>query len=157
PFVAWESARAHPPLSVALPPPPPPSAAPRVRVDETCVAPFDGCEPVPPLPFGQRTDAADPVDAASSLDADDAATLVVRGDDFDPVRDFTVQQYAELCVDMLESVDGEERVLRSYGLTGLQKAELDALWTQRMSEDTTVWLAWDRACAERRAAKTVAS
>ena len=66
--------------------------------------------------------------------------------------DFTVQRYADLCVDLIESPDREEDILRKYGITSWQKAELDAYWTQKMSEDTTIRLAWDRACTERRAA-----
>ncbi len=65
--------------------------------------------------------------------------------------DFTVERYADLCMDLMESADQEEGILRKYAITPWQKAELDAYWTQKMSEDTTIWLAWDRACADGRA------
>jgi hypothetical protein len=38
-----------------------------------------------------------------------------------------------------------------YGITAAEKLALDVYWTQKMAEDTTTWLAWERACAERRA------
>ena len=158
PFVAGEPAPAHPPLSVALPPPPPRSATPHARAEDTRVMSSDGGDRVPTLPFAQRaegTTVVDPPppvgDAPPPVD-DGVPGLLVRSDDFDPRRDFSVQRYAELCVDLIEAAGEEEAVLRRYGITALQKAELDAYWTETMSGDTTTWLAWDRACAERRAA-----
>lgn len=75
----------------------------------------------------------------------------------DPVVQFTVQRYAHLCMDLIEPADGEESFLQKYGITASQRAELDAYWTPKMSEDTTIWLALDLDFAERRAAEVEAS
>lgn len=66
--------------------------------------------------------------------------------------DFTVERYAALCVDLIESAGDNNEVLTEYGITAAQKRALDEYWTQKMTQDTTIWLAWDRASAERRTA-----
>ncbi len=157
PFVDGEPAPAHPRLSVALPVPPPRNAAPRARADETRVVALNACDDGAVLPFVPPVDAADPMDPPSPPGRDDAIGALEHAEERDPVRDFPVQRYAQLCVDLIESPDGEDPVLRRFRITALQKAEVDAYWTQRMRDDTAVWLAWDRACAERRAAKAAAT
>jgi hypothetical protein len=153
PFAPGNPAPLPPPLSVPLPPPR--HAEQRTRPDEMRVAP-QGVMLEPALPFATPTDA--PVEAeAPAHDASGDVGSSTTSDTGDPVNQFTVQRYADLCMDLFESTDGEEGVLRKYGITALQKAEVDAYWTQRMSADTALWLAWDRACAERRAANAEAS
>jgi hypothetical protein len=135
-----------------VPLPPPSRTAQRIRADETRVA-QQRLVLEPALPFAAPSDAP-PADAEAPAahGAADGADLRTARDSGDPVNQFTVQRYADLCMDLFESKDGDEGVLRKYGITALEKAELDAYWTQRMSDDAAIWLAWDRACAERRAA-----
>lgn len=149
PFTEGDPAPTHPSLSVPLPPP---RGAPRRnRADETRVA-QRGPDLGPSLPFVAAVDVMVPADEPTILDAEGEGGPRATAEAGDPVSEFTVQRYADLCVTLIESLDREEAVLRRYGLTASQKAELDAYWTQKMSEDITTWLAWDRACAERRAA-----
>jgi len=110
----------------------------------------------PALPFATPVHVAVEAEAPAH-DASGESGSSTTSDNGDPVYQFTVQRYADLCMDMFESTDGEEGVLRKYGINALQKAEVDAYWTQRMSADIALWLAWDRACAERRAARAEAS
>jgi hypothetical protein len=93
----------------------------------------------------------------NNAEGEESPRAAREGDAGDPVNDFTVQRYADLCMDLIESGRDEDAVLQRYGLTVLQKAELHAYWMQKMSTDATIWLAWDRACAERRAAEWEAS
>ncbi len=146
-----EGDAAPPPPSLSVPIPPPRSARHRSRGDKTRVA-RPGSDLETSLPFVALADVKAPTEEPTSLDAEGEAGTRATVEVGDPVGEFTVQRYADLCVDLIESADQEAGILRKYGITALQKAEVDAYWTQKMSEDITTWLAWDRACAERRAA-----
>jgi hypothetical protein len=163
PFAAGEPAPAHPRLSVPLPPPE--RVARRIGADETRVATrAEAAATV--LPFSPPADAA-PEESSSFVPPELSEALpalappVGRDEAGEPEpdvgpngghTDFSVERYAALCVDLIESDRDNSEVLREYGITAAQKRALDEYWTQKMTEDTTTWLAWDRASAERRTA-----
>jgi hypothetical protein len=164
PFTAGEPAPAHPRLSVPLPPAE--RVARRIGAEETRVAARVEAA-VAALPFSPPVDEASeestpflPPELSEALPA--LAPPVARdksgepepdaGPDGSPM-DFTVERYAALCVDLIESAgNNNNEVLTEYGITAAQKRALDEYWTQKMTHDTTTWLAWDRACAERKTA-----
>ncbi len=145
PFAVGEAVPAHPPLSVPIPRP----IARRAHAEQTRAASGNDDLSMAFLPFAPpQQDVAEPVEAPSHVDAasEPDAHSPLAGD---PVQQFTIQRYAELCADLIASAGEHDDVLKRYRITPLQKAELDAYWTQRMSEDPDIWLAWDRACIER--------
>jgi len=145
PFTAGEAAPAPPPLSVPLPPSR--RVVRRTNAEQTRVTSGDDEVSVAFLPFAPREDDVEPADAPAQADALSEPNSGVPAE-ADPVQRFTVQQYAALCGDLMASAGAHPAVLERYEITALQKAELDAYWTQKMSQDAAIWLAWDRALAE---------
>lgn len=144
PFSECVAELAHPRLSVRLPLPERVApaecggltrAAPPVD-SPGLVLPFS---PSPPaIPVAEETDAS-----AKGADAPRAEPGEVA---------LSIERYAALCVDLTESPDAHEVVLRRYGISAAEKLALDVHWTQQMAADPTTWLAWDRASAQHRAA-----
>ena len=143
PFSEGEPAPAHPRLSVPLPPPE--RVAPAERGELTHLAtpgdspglvlPFSAGPPDWPVP--EEAEASAPVAEDPRAETDGVA--------------LSIERYAALCVDLIESPDAHEAVLRRYGINAAEKLALDVHWTQEMAEDPTIWLAWDRASAQHRA------
>jgi hypothetical protein len=147
PFAEGEPAPAHPRLSVPLPVAA--RAARRIGADETRVAPGPGAEGMA-LPFRAPEPPAQEPTASTTAPDTGATAPAASPDDNEPVP-LSIQRYAALCVDLIEEPHAHARVLARYGITAAQKLMLDVHWTQKMAEDTTTWLAWERACTERRA------
>jgi hypothetical protein len=148
PFAEGEAAPAHPRLSVPLPPSQ--AATRHGTAEQTRVAVrLPGPEVV--LPFPPPGKMGEPAGGNHDSDPPGVAGAHVWAEGEGP-EEFTVERYATLCVDSTELGIGESVLLRRYGITAAQKATLDTYWTQRMAEDTAIWLAWDRACAEYRRA-----
>ncbi|APR87913.1 hypothetical protein A7982_13262 [Minicystis rosea] len=137
PFVGGEPGPAHPRLSVPLPPKP----AARSDRDVTrvaCAADVEGLV----LPFLAPED-IEPEDEPSG-----SAVAAPESPEWVPLP---IERYAALCVDLITTPDARESILQEYGITEAERLRLDVHWTAEMAEDSTIWLAWDRACTERRA------
>ncbi len=108
PFTDGDAAPAPPSLLVPLPPP---RGAPRRnRADETRVA-RPGTDVGPSLPFVAPADRTAPAEEPTSLDAECETGSHAKAEVGDPVGEFSVERYADLCVDLIESADHEERIL----------------------------------------------
>jgi hypothetical protein len=143
PFTDGEPAPGHPRRAGPVPTRPPIAAS--ARADETRVATPDEIAGVV-LPFS-----ASPPESAAPEPAEPSATVAdATRDERDGVA-LSIERYAALCEDLIESPDAHEAVLRRYGVNAAEKLALDVYWTQKMAEDTTIWLAWDRASVQHRA------
>jgi hypothetical protein len=142
PFSDGEPAPAHPRLSVPLPTSKRVAAA--ARPDETRVATPDELAGLV-LPFS----ASPPELAAPEPEEPSACVTEAAREERDDVA-LSIERYAALCVDLIDSPEAHEAVLRRYGIDAAEKLALDVYWTQKMAEDTTIWLAWDRASAQHR-------
>jgi hypothetical protein len=140
PFSKGAPAPAPPRLSVSLPK----RAALRRGADETRAAVRADADGLA-LPF--QAPQAEPEQPTHSPSAPEE-----RRDDGEHVP-LSIERYAALCVDLIEAPDAHGSVLMRYGITVPEKLALDVHWTQKMADDATLWLAWDRACAERRAGR----
>jgi hypothetical protein len=98
------------------------------------------------LPFS-----ASPPEFAAPEPAEPSASVAEAARDDADAAALSIERYAALCVDLIESPDAHEAVLRRYGINAAEKLALDVYWTQKMAEDTTIWLTWDRASAQHRA------
>ncbi|WP_437733580.1 hypothetical protein [Sorangium sp. So ce1335] len=58
----------------------------------------------------------------------------------------SLERYAQLCVELRWFPEQGSEILRRHGITPEQRANLDAHWQERMAEEPTVRLAWERAC-----------
>ncbi len=146
PFAEGEAAPAHPRLSVPLPPSP--AVADRRSVELTRAAiRVPDLDAV--LPFMPPCAAGDLPAVNRGEPPPDAAASLAWADGEGP-EEFGIERYAALCIDLTESAIGHDELLRKYGLTAARKLALDTYWTQKMAEDSAVWLAWDRACTARR-------
>lgn len=143
PFSDGEPAPAHPRLSVPLPTPK--RVAADARADETRVARPDEIAGVV-LPFSASPSESPPPEPAGSS-ATVAESAPAEGDGVV----LSIERYAALCADLIESPEAHEAVLRRYGINAAEKLAADVYWTQKMAEDTTIWLAWDRASVQHRA------
>lgn len=140
PFTDGEPAPVHPRLSVPLPLST--KLAERAGADRTRVVGRAETGGVV-LPFLAPEDVI--------LDPEPSPTAPEpRHDDGERVP-LSIERYAALCVDFIEAPDAHGPILMRYGITAAEKLALDVHWTQKMAEDTTIWLAWERACAARRA------
>ena len=144
PFSEGEPAPAHPRLSVSLPMSR--KIARRSGADETRLAPpaESGALVLPflaPEPGGGQPE---PTPSAPEAGREEGERVPL-----------SIERYAALCVDLIEAPEAHDPVLRRYGITAAEKLALDVHWTQRMAEDVTTWLAWDRASAQHRSGKTM--
>jgi hypothetical protein len=143
PFSGGEPALVHPRLSVPLPTPK--RAAAGARLDETWVATPDEVAGLV-LPFS----AGPPELATPEPEEPSAPAAEAAREEGDGVA-LSIERYAALCVDLIESPEAHDAVLRRYGINTAEKLALDIYWTQKMADDTAIWLAWDRASAQHRA------
>lgn len=142
PFSNRDVAPPHPRLSVPLPRSK--NVAKHVRGEETRSAILDeaGASVLPFSAGRPKSAAVEPSQATSS------GSDAFRGDGAGIA--LSIEHYATLCVDLIESPDAHEAILVRYGISAAEKLALDIYWTQKMAEDSAIWLAWDRASSQHR-------